>query len=139
MKSTFRLMAKLCQTIGSIADITACLCIHLMIQLSHSAIQEILRLRSRQVIASPKFRLFTSATGCLSRSYSMELGQATQPGDQEIDIGEGLQVVINSTDLPYLGGLMIDYSEDMMGGGFRFQNPNAVKVCGCGNSFSITD
>jgi iron-sulfur cluster assembly accessory protein len=34
--------------------------------------------------------------------------------------------------------LQIDYSEDLMGGGFRFQNPNATANCGCGNSFAIS-
>ncbi|WP_143438253.1 iron-sulfur cluster assembly accessory protein, partial [Hydrocoleum sp. CS-953] len=37
----------------------------------------------------------------------------------------------------YLNGLTLDYSEDLMGGGFRFNNPNAKVVCGCGNSFSV--
>jgi Fe-S cluster assembly iron-binding protein IscA len=31
----------------------------------------------------------------------------------------------------------LDYSEDLMGGGFRFHNPNAIETCGCGNSFRL--
>ncbi|MDX2231769.1 MAG: iron-sulfur cluster assembly accessory protein [Leptolyngbyaceae cyanobacterium bins.349] len=109
-----------------------------MIQLSHSALQEILRLKSRQAPSNPQFRLSTAATGCLSRSYVMAFDPSTRTGDHVIVIGTALHIVVNAADLPYLEGLAIDYSEDLMGGGFRFQNPNAVKVCGCGNAFSIS-
>jgi len=48
-----------------------------------------------------------------------------------------VQVIVDSQQLEHLDGLILDYSEDLMGGGFRFNNPNAKVVCGCGNSFSI--
>ena len=44
---------------------------------------------------------------------------------------------MDSLQLNYLNGLILDYSEDLMGGGFRFNNPNAKVACGCGNSFSV--
>lgn len=68
-------------------------------------------------------------------AYSLAFEQF-QPGDQVWDYGD-LQVMFQSSELNYLNGLVIDYSEDMMGGGFRFSNPNADRVCGCGNSFSV--
>lgn len=48
----------------------------------------------------------------------------------------GLNIVSPKATLSYLNGLTVDYSEDLMGGGFRFTNPNADRICGCGNSFS---
>jgi len=48
-------------------------------------------------------------------------------------------VVIDDQSLDYINGLMLDYSEDLMGGGFRFHNPNAKHSCGCGNSFSVKE
>jgi len=67
----------------------------------------------------------------------MTFDASSQSGDQTITPHDDLQVIINTSDLPYLNGLAIDYSEDMMGGGFRFQNPNATQVCGCGNAVAI--
>jgi len=108
-----------------------------MIQLSQAATKEILRLKSKQSTRDAKFRLSIASTGCLSRSYVMTFDASTQSSDQIITFHDELQIVVNPADLPYLNGLAIDYSEDMMGGGFRFQNPNATQVCGCGNSFAI--
>ena len=51
----------------------------------------------------------------------------------------GISVSIDLQQLAYLDNLKLDYSEDLMGGGFRFQNPLATSVCGCGNSFSIVN
>jgi iron-sulfur cluster assembly accessory protein len=48
-----------------------------------------------------------------------------------------LEIVTPAEVAPLIDGLSIDYSEDLMGGGFRFQNPNASDTCGCSNSFSM--
>ena len=48
----------------------------------------------------------------------------------------GIQVAVLESSQLLLDGLHIDYSEDLMGGGFRFSNPNAAQTCGCGGSFS---
>ena len=56
--------------------------------------------------------------------------------DRVYDYGQ-VKVVVDSLQLNYLNGLILDYSEDLMGGGFRFNNPNAKVACGCGNSFSV--
>ena len=109
-----------------------------MIRLSPSAIKEILRLRSKQSSQNSKFRLSIATTGCLSKSYIMSFDRV-HTDDLEIVADDALDVVVNPADVPYLEGLAIDYSEDMMGGGFRFQNPNAMQVCSCGNSFSVRD
>jgi iron-sulfur cluster assembly accessory protein len=50
---------------------------------------------------------------------------------------EGIKLVVDSQQLNYLDGLTLDYSEDLMGGGFRFHNPNASQNCSCGNSFTF--
>lgn len=109
-----------------------------MIQLSQAAISEILRLKAKQS-ASMSLRLSTAPKGCLPLSYAMQFDAAAGVGDQSLIVAEGLQVTIHESMLPALQGLVIDYSEDMMGGGFRFHNPNAKQVCSCGNSFSLSD
>jgi len=48
---------------------------------------------------------------------------------------DDLLIAIECRYADYLNGLMIDYSEDLMGGGFRFENPNATRICSCGSAF----
>lgn len=109
-----------------------------MIQLSQTAINEILRLKAKQS-GSPFLRLSTASKGCLALSYVIQFDTETTIGDQSFRVAEGLNIAVHDSVLPHLQGLVIDYSEDMMGGGFRFHNPNAKQVCSCGGSFSLSD
>ncbi|MEK6222674.1 MAG: iron-sulfur cluster assembly accessory protein, partial [Chloroflexota bacterium] len=47
----------------------------------------------------------------------------------------GVKIVIDDVSLGYLQGARIDYVEDVMGSGFKIENPNATSSCGCGHSF----
>jgi iron-sulfur cluster assembly protein len=51
----------------------------------------------------------------------------------------GVKVVVDPLSINYLRGASVDYVEDMMGGGFKIDNPNATRSCGCGSSFSTED
>ena len=68
----------------------------------------------------------------------MKFDEGVGPEDQIYDF-EGIQMVVDRQSLSYIDGLTLDYSEDLMGGGFRFHNPNALQSCGCGHSFSISE
>lgn len=109
-----------------------------MIQLSSTATTEILRLRAKSQDPDPKLRIAVVNSGCLSLSYLLCFDGGMLPGDQIYRCNE-IAVVVASEALPYIAGLVIDYSEDLMGGGFRFHNPNATQTCSCGNSFAILD
>lgn len=106
-----------------------------MIHLSQAAVSEIGRLQSKQQ-PNILFRLTIKPGGCSDWFYDMSFDEATKFGDQVFDLS-GIQVVIDTESLNYINGLTLDYSEDLMGGGFRFHNPLAIATCGCGNSFSI--
>jgi len=58
--------------------------------------------------------------------------------DATFDIG-GIPVVVDNVSIKYLKGSVVDYITTDMGGGFKIENPNAVKSCGCGSSFSADD
>ena len=107
-----------------------------MIHLSPAAAKEIKRLQTNQKSPKALFRLKIQAGGCLDWFYQMGFDQTINAEDAVYNCGD-IQVVVNSRSLIYVDGLNIDYSEDLMGGGFRFMNPNAVHHCGCGNSFQI--
>lgn len=107
-----------------------------MIQLSPSAAAEVKRLRSKRQESELRLRLGVQSSGCSGLSYAMDLDHQLQAGDRVYE-SDGIQIVIDDASLNYLEGLVIDYSEDLMGGGFRFHNPNAGQTCGCGNSFAL--
>ncbi len=73
--------------------------------------------------------------GCSGFQYRMEFDNAVKEGDEVID-SNGVKLYVDSRSLLYLAGTKIDYEEDMVGGGFKFVNPNATASCGCGQSFS---
>jgi iron-sulfur cluster assembly protein len=52
---------------------------------------------------------------------------------------DGVQVLVDEESAKYLGGSTIDYADGLTGAGFRIQNPNAVRSCGCGTSFEAPE
>jgi len=105
-----------------------------MIHLSTAAVSEIRRLRSKQQ-PNNWFRLAVKPGGCSGWFYDMTFEEAVKVGDRVFD-EHGIPVVIDAESLQYINGLQLDYSEDLMGGGFRFYNPQEIATCSCGNSFS---
>lgn len=108
-----------------------------MIHLSTSAAKEIRRLLSKQLNPNILFRLQVQAGGCSGLFYDMTFDETVRQGDQVYDCS-GIPVVVDAQSLNYISSLTLDYSEDLMGGGFRFHNPQAIRSCGCGNSFSAS-
>ncbi|NJN58189.1 MAG: iron-sulfur cluster assembly accessory protein [Leptolyngbyaceae cyanobacterium SL_5_9] len=106
-----------------------------MIQLSQAAVVEINRLKAKQRNPQSLFRLEIQPGGCSDLHYVLKFDSSTELTDQVLEC-KGLSVVVDSHSLNCISGLTVDYSEDLMGGGFRFHNPNATQNCGCGNSFS---
>ena len=107
-----------------------------MIHLSPAALSEIGRLKSKQQPNS-LFRLAVKPGGCSGWFYDMSFDEIIKIGDRILDLNH-IQVVIDAKSLDYVNGLALDYSEDLMGGGFRFHNPQAIATCSCGNSFCMS-
>ena len=76
--------------------------------------------------------------GCSGMSYMMDFEDTSKitPDDEVFDY-DGFKIVSDRKSLLYLYGLMLDYSDAMIGGGFQFTNPNANQTCGCGKSFGV--
>ena len=80
-------------------------------------------------------RVFVKSGGCSGYSYGMAIDDRTLDGDQFFD-SNGVKLVVDKMSLPLLDGAMVDFVENMMGGGFSVvSNPNATSNCGCGHSF----
>ncbi|SRR5579883_2818030 len=106
-----------------------------MIHLSRAAVSEIKRLKAKQ--PNSLFRLAVKPGGCSGWFYDMTFDDTIEVSDHVFE-SQGIQVLIDADSLKYLDGLQLDYSEDLMGGGFRFYNPQVSQTCGCGNSFSMS-
>lgn len=108
-----------------------------MISLSSAAVGEVKRLQSKRQHSNLFLRLRIESSGCAGLAYQIGFDQQIQPDDQAYE-SAGIQVLVDRHSLLYLNGLTVDYSEDLMGGAFRFDNPNATGSCSCGNSFTIS-
>lgn len=75
--------------------------------------------------------------GCSGMSYTMDLitPEGIHEKDEVYDY-DGFRVVCDPKSLLYIYGMTLDYSTALIGGGFKFTNPNAAQTCGCGSSFS---
>jgi iron-sulfur cluster assembly protein len=107
-----------------------------MIEISKVAIAEINRMQAIRNLPESKLRVGFVSGGCQSFYYTIDLTEAIAHTDRVYEVG-GVSVLIDRQQLGYLEHLKLDYSEDLMGGGFRFENPLATNICGCGNSFAI--
>jgi iron-sulfur cluster assembly protein len=75
--------------------------------------------------------------GCAGMSYTMDLAESVQKGDEVIDVN-GLKVLIDPKAVLFLLGTTMDFTVDKMSAKFVFKNPNETSACGCGESVSIT-
>jgi iron-sulfur cluster assembly protein len=105
------------------------------ILMSEAALAHVNALRDKQD-SDLCLRVGVRQGGCSGMSYMMDFEEAGNIGEHdEVYDYSGFKVVCDRKSLLYLYGLMLDYSDAMIGGGFQFTNPNANQTCGCGKSF----
>lgn len=104
-----------------------------MIHVTDSAIRHLQGILHEQDDQTKGLRIFIEHGGCAGLQYGMGLDHARE-GD-EVYEREGVKVIVAGESVPHLKGSTIDYSDDLAGAGFRIQNPNAARSCGCGTSF----
>ena len=80
-------------------------------------------------------RMSVEGGGCSGMSYKMDFDMAQGDFDKVFETN-GLKVFCDLKSLLYLKNITVDYSDDMLTGGFKIKNPNADRTCGCGTSFS---
>lgn len=109
-----------------------------MITITETAASRIKEMLEQEVDPNLKLRLGVIGGGCSGLSYNMGFDKNVQEDDEKFDFS-GLEVVIDKESLPLLKGVTIDYKENMLGGGFTIDNPNAIATCGCGSSFKTKE
>ena len=108
------------------------------VTLTERAAEEIRCLLERQGKADAALRVFVSGGGCSGLNYGMAIDDSVEEGDV-VYTCYGVKVVVDPLSVNYIQGASVDYVEDMMGGGFKIDNPNAVRSCGCGSSFATEE
>lgn len=73
--------------------------------------------------------------GCSGYQYDLNFEKETRMGDLELHF-DGVRVIIDPISAGYLKGTVVDFVSGLQGQGFKFNNPNAKRTCGCGSSFS---
>jgi len=113
-----------------------------VINIKPKAMKRLRELRSKQKDQNSYMvlRMGVRNGGCSGLSYVMDFSTEEDiQEDDEIDEypQEKLKCVVDAKSMLYLYGLELDYSEELIGGGFKFFNPNAEDSCGCGSSFGV--
>ncbi len=105
-----------------------------MITLTPLAAKKLEGIMAEKEISDYALRVFVAGGGCAGLSYGMTFAEGPDIGDQIFE-AEGMKIIVDPSSFSYLNGAQIDFIDDLMGGGFRIENPNAVQTCACGSSF----
>jgi iron-sulfur cluster assembly protein len=108
-----------------------------LVSLTPTAIKEMKRILGKQDDPGMAVRLGVSGGGCAGLNYEMKLDKPLTEDKDRVFEFDGVQIVVDRKSLLYLAGLTVDFSENLLSGGFQFNNPNATRSCGCGTSFSV--
>jgi len=81
-------------------------------------------------------RVGVDGGGCSGLSYKLEFDHNLKEGDQMFE-DKGIKIVVDRKSFLYLVGTELEYTGGLNGKGFVFNNPNASRTCGCGESFSV--
>lgn len=108
-----------------------------MINVSDSAKQQVIKLLAEENMAQDSFvRVGVEGGGCSGLMYNLKFDNQQQDSDQVFE-DNGVKVVIDKKSMLYLLGTTLEYSGGLNGKGFVFNNPNANRTCGCGESFAV--
>jgi iron-sulfur cluster assembly protein len=105
------------------------------LKVSPAAVKEAKRLIAVQGTAGAVVRIGVQGGGCSGLSYNLNFDTKVSEFDEVLE-ADGVKFVVDAKSALFLKGTTLDYVTALMGGGFKFVNPNAKSTCGCGESFS---
>jgi len=108
-----------------------------MLFVAESAKERIQQIKQKEGLGEDYFiRVSVTSGGCSGLSYNMDFDNVAQPNDQVFE-DNGTKVVTDLKSFLYLFNSTLEFSGGLDGKGFYFQNPNAARTCGCGESFAV--
>ena len=106
-----------------------------LVTVTPAAVDKIRALLVEKNLPDYGLRVFVSGGGCSGLMYNMKFDEEIGEFDKVFDI-DGIKVIIDMKSALYLKGTTLNFTTDLTGGGFKFENPNASRSCGCGASFT---
>ena len=111
-----------------------------MITLTDKAAQMVQDVIEAQELQNPYLELRIAGGGCSGLQYALGLTEIDDLGiDEVVYESNGIKILTTLKESKYVDGSVIDYIDLPLGQGFKVNNPNATKSCGCGSSFSTGD
>ncbi len=112
--------------------------VNIMINVSNTAKQKVKSLMIEDGFdpTTDFVRVGVKSGGCSGLSYKLEFDNIQNESDKLFE-NNGVKIVVDTKSYLYLIGTTLDYSGGLNGSGFVFNNPNATRTCGCGESFSL--
>ncbi|MEY2924031.1 MAG: hypothetical protein RLZZ337_571 [Bacteroidota bacterium] len=108
-----------------------------MITVSERAANQVDALMGQEGLGNDYFiRVSVVGGGCSGLSYKLDFDNESQEGDQVFE-SNGYKIVCDMKSFLYLCGTELDFTDGLNGKGFQFNNPNASRTCGCGESFAV--
>jgi len=108
-----------------------------MVSVTETAKKKIFSLLDEEGLGKDAYvKVGVSSGGCSGLSYKLDFIKEMSEGDKLIEDND-VRILIDKKSLLYLAGTVLDFSGGLNGKGFTFNNPNATRTCGCGESFSI--
>jgi iron-sulfur cluster assembly protein len=107
------------------------------ITISEKAIKEIRKIMEENSFTPDVgLRIGVKGGGCSGLTYSMGFDPESRDGDTILE-QDNIKLYVDGKSLFYLMGTELDFTDGLNGKGFIFNNPNATKTCGCGESFGV--
>lgn len=107
------------------------------VTLTEKAAKEVQRVMSEQKMPETTIlRVGVVGGGCSGFQYSLGFDNAADPAKDLVVDQHGIKLAVDKKSELYLDGTVLDFYDGLEKRGFTFNNPNAVKSCGCGSSFS---
>jgi len=109
-----------------------------MIQVSETAKQRVIMLMTEEGFDAEKdyVRVGVKSGGCSGLSYELKFDNTIAESDKVFE-DNAVRIIVDKKSFLYLVGTTLEYSGGLNGKGFVFNNPNAQRTCGCGESFSL--
>lgn len=108
-----------------------------MLFVADSAKTQVSRIKETENLTEDFFiRVSVTSGGCSGLSYKMDFDNELQENDQVFD-DNGVRIVTDLKSFLYLCNTTLEFSGGLNGKGFVFNNPNASRECGCGESFAV--
>lgn len=106
------------------------------LELTDLAAKRIAEIKQQQNLSEDYgVRLGVESGGCSGLSYVLEIDEPSD-ADRVFD-SKGFKVFCDPKSYLFINGTIVDYIDDLLNGGFRFENPNVSRACGCGTSFAV--